>query len=134
MTDEEKVRKYNPYSQTAILNATIKDLEKENAELKEQNKTILEDNDTLNKWIDELKAQIENYKLSENESKEIVAELKEQNEKMKNDQKTAFIKGMRHFAKAMKKYDQTEGAWTDYFEHTIDTVLNRELAENDKTL
>lgn len=57
-----------------------------------------------------------------------IDELEEQIEKMKNDQKTAFIKGVRHFAKAMKKYDQTEGAWTDYFEHTVDTVLKRELA------
>lgn len=55
--------------------------------------------------------------------------LKQQIEKMKNDQKTAFIKGMRHFAKAMKKYDQTEGSWTDYFEHAVDTVLTRELAD-----
>lgn len=59
----------------------------------------------------------------------ITEKYSDQIEKMKNDQKTAFIKGMRHFAKAMKKYDQTEGAWTDYFEHTVDTVLNRELAE-----
>ncbi|MCQ2125111.1 MAG: hypothetical protein MJZ25_13100 [Fibrobacter sp.] len=63
--------------------ARIRELEKENAELKEyvsragyridelkheidnlkeQNKAILEDNDTLNKWIDELKVQIEKTK------------------------------------------------------------------------
>lgn len=58
-----------------------------------------------------------------------IEELEAQIEKMKNDQKTAFIKGMRHFAKAVKKYDQTEGACTDYLEHTVNTVLIRELAE-----
>lgn len=57
------------------------------------------------------------------------SEYEEQIDKMKNDQKTAFIKGMRHFAKAMKNYDRTEGAWTDYFEHTVDIVLTKELAK-----
>jgi hypothetical protein len=29
-------------------------------------------------------------------------------------------------AKALKDYDRTDGAWTDYFEHTVDKVLQRE--------
>lgn len=49
--------------------------------------------------------------------------------KAKEDCKTAYIKGMRHLAKALKDYDRTEGAWTDYFEHTVDKVLKRELSE-----
>ena len=47
--------------------------------------------------------------------------------KAKEDYKTAYIKGMRHLANALKDYDRTEGAWTDYFEHTVDKVLKREL-------
>ena len=48
-----------------------------------------------------------------------IAELKEK-------LKTAYRKGMRHMAKALKDYDRTDGAWTDYFEHTVDKVLQRE--------
>ena len=50
---------------------------------------------------------------------EEIAELKEK-------LKTAYRKGMRHIAKALKDYDKTDGAWTDYFEHTVDKVLQRE--------
>lgn len=32
-------------------------------------------------------------------------------------------------AKALKDYDRTDGAWTDYFEHTVDKVLQREQLE-----
>jgi hypothetical protein len=43
--------------------------------------------------------------------------------------KTAYRKGMRHMAKALKDYDRTDGAWTDYFEHTVDKVLQREQVD-----
>ena len=43
--------------------------------------------------------------------------------------KTAYIKGIRTMANALKDYDKTDGAWTDYFEHTVEKVLNRLLKE-----
>ncbi len=57
----------------------------------------------------------------------------EQIEKMKLDQKTAFDKGMKHLAKELKEYDRINGAWTDYFEHTVSKVLKWELEEIGKT-
>ena len=45
---------------------------------------------------------------------------------LKEKLKTAYRKGMRHMAKALKDYDRTDGAWTDYFEHTVDKVLQKE--------
>ena len=61
-----------------------------------------------------------------------ISELEAQIEKMKSASKTAYIKGIRTMANALKKYDREEGAWTDYFEHTVDKVLKnllKELAE-----
>ena len=58
-----------------------------------------------------------------------VRELEAQIEKMKSDSKTAYIKGIRTMANALKKYDREEGAWTDYFEHTVDKVLKNLLKE-----
>ena len=49
-----------------------------------------------------------------------------ENAELKEELKTAYRKGMRHMAKALKDYDRTDGAWTDYFEHTVDKVLQRE--------
>jgi hypothetical protein len=43
--------------------------------------------------------------------------------------KTAYIKGIRTMANALRDYDKTDGAWTDYFEHTVEEVLNRLLKE-----
>ena len=43
--------------------------------------------------------------------------------------KTAYIKGIRTMANALKDYDRTNGAWTDYFEHTVEEVLNKLLKE-----
>lgn len=43
--------------------------------------------------------------------------------------KTAYIKGIRTMANALKDYDRTDGAWADYFEHTVEEVLNRLLKE-----
>ena len=45
--------------------------------------------------------------------------------------KTAYIKGIRTMANALKDYDRTDGAWTDYFEHTVDKVLNKLLKESE---
>lgn len=92
MTKEEKAEFYSELwgydekSKAAIKRAYIdalKEGEKENEQLKEQNKTILEDNDTLNKWVDDLRKENENYKMAENESLEIIADLKAENEKLK---------------------------------------------------
>lgn len=58
-----------------------------------------------------------------------IKELEAQIEKMKSDSKTAYIKGIRTMANALKKYDREEGAWTDYFEHTVDKVLKNLLKE-----
>ena len=60
-----------------------------------------------------------------------IGALEEENTKLKQDIKTAYVKGIRHMAKALKDYDRTEGAWTDYFEHTVDKVLKKELGEVD---
>jgi hypothetical protein len=55
-----------------------------------------------------------------------LAQALEENTKLKTELKTAYRKGMRHMAKALKDYDRRFGAFTDYFEHTVDTVLQKE--------
>ena len=55
-----------------------------------------------------------------------LAKALEENAKLKTELKTAYRKGMRHMAKALKDYDRRFGAFTDYFEHTVDTVLQKE--------
>lgn len=45
--------------------------------------------------------------------------------------KAAYIKGIRTMANALKDYDRTDGAWTDYFEHTVEEVLKRLLKESE---
>ena len=57
---------------------------------------------------------------------EATYKLDKENAELKEKLKTAYRKGMRHMAKALKDYDRTDGAWTDYFEHTVDKVLQRE--------
>ena len=52
------------------------------------------------------------------------------NEELKEKCKTTYIKGVRTMANALKDYDRTDGAWTDYFEHTVDEVLKRLLKES----
>ena len=52
--------------------------------------------------------------------------LKEETDGLKIELKTAYRKGMRHMAKALKDYDRKFGACTDYFEHTVDIVLQKE--------
>ncbi len=56
----------------------------------------------------------------------VISEKDKEIEELKEKLKTAYRKGMRHMAKALKDYDRTDGAWTDYFEHTVDKVLQRE--------
>ena len=55
-----------------------------------------------------------------------LAQALEENANLKTELKTAYRKGMRHMAKALKDYDRKFGAWTDYFEHTVDIVLQKE--------
>ena len=55
-----------------------------------------------------------------------ISDLEKEKAELKTQVKTAYRKGMRHIAKALKDYDRTDGAWTDYFEHTVDKVLQRE--------
>ena len=78
------------------------------------------------KRIEELEQ--ENKVLAQNlEDTEIVNKaLEKENAELKEKLKTAYRKGMRHMAKALKDYDRTDGAWTDYFEHTVNKVLQRE--------
>lgn len=66
----------------------IEELEKENTELKEKM-------GSAGFRIAELKMQIENYKLSENESKEIIAELKENHESDKRSLSLIVDKGLK---------------------------------------
>lgn len=87
---------------------TEEELEKENAELKAQIEQLSNDNHVL---------------------KTAFITQQEQIEKMQQDQKTAFWKGMRHFANAIKKYDSKNGAATDYLEHTVNIVLNHEACK-----
>ena len=49
------------------------------------------------------------------------------NEEYEGKCKTAYIRGIRTMANALKDYDRTNGAWTDYFEHTVDNVLKKLL-------
>ena len=55
-----------------------------------------------------------------------IAELEKENAELRENLKTAYRKGMRHMAKALKDYDRTDGFYTDYFEHSVDKVLQRE--------
>ena len=58
-------------------------------------------------------------------------ELKTQLEKKEHIGRTAYVKGIRTMTNALKKYDREEGAFTDYFEHTVDEVLKRLLKETE---
>jgi len=95
---------------------------KENAELKKEvekhkwNDIFLEESAFYDKKIAEEYTTLQ----------ERIAELEKENAELKGKLKTAYRKGMRHMAKALKDYDRTDGAWTDYFEHTVDKVLQRE--------
>lgn len=60
---------------------------------------------------------------------EATFKLDKENAELKEQLKTSYRKGMRHMAIALKDYDRTDGAWTDYFEHTVDKVLQREQVD-----
>ena len=87
----------------------ISDLEKENAELRNSGFTV------SSMTEQQLKVALEKGE-----------QLEKENAELKEKLKTAYRKGMRHMAKALKDYDRTDGIWTDYFEHTVDNVLQRE--------
>ena len=55
-----------------------------------------------------------------------LAKALEEIAELKTELKTSYRKGMRHMAKALKDYDRKFGSFTDYFEHTVDTVLQKE--------
>jgi hypothetical protein len=68
----------------------------------------------------------------QNDKGELVDEvksLKAQIDKMKSIGRTSYIKGIRTMANDLKTYDRVNGAWTDYFEHTVDKVLKNLLKE-----
>ena len=104
----------------------LRELKKENAELENEKCELLGIIQGKDKAIADLRDNYENFKaVAEPEIKS----LKEENAELKESLKTAYKKGMRHMAKALKDYDRTEGAWTDYFEHTVDKVLQREQVD-----
>jgi hypothetical protein len=74
----------------------------ENADLKAYNEKLLNSDIEKHNKIVELEAEIDN---------------------LKSIGKTSYIKGIRTMANALKEYDRTEGAWTDYFEHKVDETL-----------
>ena len=78
------------------------------------------------KRIEEL--EIANKNISDECHKLVDSLEKKQNEnaELRENLKTAYRKGMRHMAKALKDYDRTDGLYTDYFEHSVDKVLQRE--------
>lgn len=102
------------------LNRKIDALVKQNEELKERLQFFNAAGNTVDK---------KTYNEVVNEN----AILKKKIEEMKLAQKTAFDKGMKHLAKELKEYDRINGAWTDYFEHTVNKVLKWELEEIGKT-
>ncbi len=55
-----------------------------------------------------------------------LAQALEEITKLKTELKTAYRKGMRHMGKALKDYDRKFGPFTDYFERTVDIVLQKE--------
>lgn len=71
----------------------------------------------------EMKPELEIYKDGFNDG------YNKANEEHEGKYKTAYIKGIRTMANALKDYDRTNGAWTDYFEHTVEEVLKKLLGE-----
>ena len=53
---------------------------------------------------------------------------KETRELLRIERRHAYIKGLRTMANALKEYDRTNGAWTDYFEHTVEAVEKKLLS------
>lgn len=87
MTDEEIMfeRLFAPIkAKIQDKNRDITYLEKENAELNRDKTELVNSVTELTNKVAELEKQIENYKMSESESLEIIAELKKQNESLKD--------------------------------------------------
>jgi len=110
---------------------------RECAETWQKNKELQEE---INEWKENAECSLKEQKMLQEELDyaknnclfsdcDRVARLEKQIEKMKSDSKTAYIKGIRAMANALKEFDRTEGAWTDYFEHTVDKVLKNLLKE-----
>ena len=106
------------------------------ADLEKQNKELVEENERLKKIEEEYFDFLQKKSEEDWKGDNIVGCLNlrieqkdKQIEKMKSDSKTAYIKGIRTMANALKEYDRTNGAWTDYFEHTVDKVLKNLLKE-----
>lgn len=98
----------------------IAELEAQIAELKKQHDIVRNERNLFQERCEDI---LENYYC---DHKCKCADLEKENAELKENLKTAYRKGMRHMAKALKDYDRTDGAWTDYFEHTVDKVLQRE--------
>ena len=95
----------------------------------EATKKLQEGLEVAETWNKSLNAVNKELEANRDKYRNMVFDLQEQIEKMKSDSKTAYIKGIRTMANALKKYDREEGAWTDYFEHTVDKVLKKLLEE-----
>ena len=143
MTKEEQLQKDLELQAETIgyLRERIAELE-EKLERKECGNKLLADKlEDVTKVKIELEQKLEQIKdekfgkaLSQiKHDREVVIEynerLQKENTELKEQLKTSYRKGMRHMAKALKDYDRTDGAWTDYFEHTVDKVLQRELVD-----
>ena len=105
MTKDEMKNRISMALKDPILQQGFEIICKENAEQKELNNELLEEGRLL---------------------KEQIASLQGEKTELQENLKTAYRKGMRHMAKALKDYDRTDGVWTDYFEHTVDKVLQKE--------
>lgn len=89
-------------------------------------KRILDMQRQLFRQSEELKERDEEIEALKFERANLQGALQEAR-RQNNNCKTAYLKGMRHIANALKDYNRVEGAWTDYFEHSVDIVLKREL-------
>jgi chromosome segregation ATPase len=145
MTKEEQLQKDLELQAETIgyLRERIAELE-EKLERKECGNKLLADKlEDVTKVKIELEQKLEQIKDEKFEKalsqikhdREVVIEynerLQKENTELKEQLKTSYRKGMRHMAKALKDYDRTDGAWTDYFEHTVDKVLQKELAASE---
>lgn len=115
--------------QKEINKEQVDELEKWKAEWNTQVLVANEEAWERTKLTGELKRLREDYEKTQallDKQIEATLKLDMKNAELKEKLKTAYRKGMRHMAKALKDYDRTDGAWTDYFEHTVDKVLQRE--------
>lgn len=100
----------------------INELEEENSELREKNEGFQRVYSRMRDMGFPTFASVKEYAVK-------LKELEQQIDEMKSIGRTSYIKGIRTMANALKDYDRTDGAWTDYFEHTVDKVLKKLLEE-----